>query len=196
VPLVAWRAAVEAEMRRISDTIPEGSRPRVLYLGRALTALTASASKGNYNAWTMDLAGGRNASHDLAGQGVTISPEQIAAWDPDVILLNSFEPTLTTARVFGDPVLSLTKAARSGRVYKMPLGGYRWDPPNQESPLTWMWLGMLLHPDRFDFDLRAQMRAAYRVLYAHELTDAEIDEILWMDMQGAAPGYARFAVAR
>ncbi|TVQ95215.1 MAG: ABC transporter substrate-binding protein [Chromatiaceae bacterium] len=194
-PLVTWRAAVEAEMRAVSDTIPEADRPSVLYLGRALENLTASGSENNYNAWYMDLAGGRNAAHDLVGQGVTISPEQIATWDPDVILLNSFEPHLTTARIFDDPILSLTTAAQAGRVYKMPLGGYRWDPPNQESPLTWMWLAMLLHPDRFDYDLRAEMRAAYRTLYDHELSDADIDEILWMDMQGVAPGYARFAAA-
>lgn len=192
-PLVAWRATVEAEMRAVSDTIPEADRPRVLYLGRALEALTASGSANNYNAWYMDLAGGRSASHDLVGQGVTINPEQIAVWNPDVILLNSFEPALRPSRILDDPILSLTTAARTGRVYKMPLGGYRWDPPNQESPLTWMWLAMLLHPDRFDYDLRADMRAAYRTLYDHELTDADIDGILWMEMQGTAPGYARFA---
>ena len=66
----------------------------------------------------------------------------------------------------------------------MPLGGYRWDPPNQESPLTWMWTANLLHPEVFDYDLRAEMREAYRVLYDYELSDADIDEILWIEMQG------------
>ena len=92
-----------------------------------------------------------------------------------------------------DPILSLTNAAQNGRVYKMPLGGYRWDPPNQESPLTWMWTANLLHPDLFDYDLRAEMRAAYQVLYGHDLSDADIDEILWMDMQGGQANYAQFA---
>lgn len=75
----------------------------------------------------------------------------------------------------------------------MPLGGYRWDPPNQESPLTWMWLANLLHPDVFDYDLRAEMHTAYELLYGHALTDAEIYKILRMDMQGQATNYAQFA---
>ena len=119
--------------------------------------------------------------------------EQIAAWDPDVILLNTFEDGLTTAFVHDDPILSLTSAARSRRVYKMPLGGYRWDPPSHESPLTWMWLANLLHPDLFRFDLRAEMRAAYQSFYGYALSDDDIDSILWMPMQREAAGYEQFA---
>ena len=110
-----------------------------------------------------------------------------------MILLNSFEPNLDVSWVYDDPILSLTRAAQEKRVYKMPLGGYRWDPPNQESPLTWMWLAELLHPDLFDFDLRAEMRDAYRVLYDYELTDADIDGIIWTSFQGDAFGYDQFA---
>lgn len=191
--IIDWRARVEADIAQRTVTIPEAERPTVLYLLRAQENLRASGTENNYNAWYHMLAGGKNAAEDLVGGWSDISVEQIAAWDPDVIFLNSFEAELTLARILDDPILSLTSAAQSGRVYKMPLGGYRWDPPNQESPLTWMWTANLLHPDVFDYDLRAEMRDAYRVLYQYELTDADIDEILWMEMQGGMAHYGQFA---
>lgn len=191
-PLVAWRAMVEKDIAAKVAAIPEARRPSVLYLARALDTLTAGgAGPAVYNDFYIKLAGGRNAADELNATK-PVSKEQVATWDPEVILLNSFEPKLTVEFVYGDPVLSLTRAAKAKRVYKMPLGGYRWDPPNQESPLTWMWLAKLLHPDSFAYDLRAEMRRAYKVLYAYEPSDADLDGILWMAQQGTAANYAAF----
>ena len=187
-----WRDTVTAEMTEKTKAIDAATKPKVLYLGRALGALTASGNKGNYSAWYIELAGGLNASADVEGNGTTISPEQIAEWNPDVILLNSFEPELDLSRVYDDPILSLTNAAQEKRVYKMPLGGYRWDPPSQESPLTWMWLANLLHPKVFQYDLRGEMKKAYKTLYNYDLTDEDIDGILWLAMQSDATNYAQF----
>ena len=192
VEINGWRDSVAKELGEKVKEIPAEKRLKVLYLGRALTSLTASGNNGDYNGWQIELVGGKNASADLEGNGTTISPEQVAAWDPDVILLNSFEAALGVDRVYNDPILSLTKAAQGNKVYKMPLGGYRWDPPSQESPLTWMWLANLLHPDVFQYDLRAEMKRAYKSLYNYDLSDTEIDGILWMDMQVSAANYAQF----
>ncbi len=192
-PLIEWRAQVQADIEARTAGLADADRPSVLYLLRAMDNLRASGTENNYNAWYHVLAGGRNAAEGMVGGWADINVEQVATWNPDVIFLNSFEADLTLDRILNDPILSLTNAAQSGRVYKMPLGGYRWDPPNQESPLTWMWTANLLHPDLFDYDLRAEMRTAYQVLYGHDLTDADIDEILWMDMQGGQANYAQFA---
>jgi iron complex transport system substrate-binding protein len=187
-----WREDVAAQMAEKAKTIPAERRPKVLYLGRALSSLTASGNKGNYNGWQIELVGAVNASADVQGNGTTISPEQIAEWNPDVILLNSFEAALGIDRIYKDPILSLTKAAQNKKVYKMPLGGYRWDPPSQESPLSWMWLANLLHPDVFKYDLRSEMKTAYKSLYNYELGEDEIDGILWTKMQADATNYAQF----
>ena len=190
--LVDWREEVMQDIAGKVAAIADKDRPNVLYLGRSLSDITASGAPNSYNNWYINLTGGKNAAAALQGNQ-SINREQIAQWDPDVILLNSFEPNLDVSWVYDDPILSLTRAAQEKRVYKMPLGGYRWDPPNQESPLTWMWLAELLHPDLFDFDLRAEMRDAYRVLYDYELTDADIDGIIWTAFQGDAFGYDQFA---
>lgn len=190
--LVEWRDQVQKDIEAKTATIPEEDRPSVLYLGRSLSDITAAGNQGQYSSWYIELAGGRNAAAELDGS-LSINREQIAQWDPEVILLNSFEPDLDVSWVYDDPILSLTRAAQNHRVYKMPLGGYRWDPPNQESPLTWMWLADLLHPEVFHYDLRQEMTKAYKVLYNYDLTDADIDGIIWTAQQGDGFGYDQFA---
>lgn len=195
-PLLEWRERVQQEIEAKSAAIPDAQRPRVLYLQRALSGLVAGGEgQAVYGDFSIRLTGGRNSARGLIG-AMPVNREQIAAWDPQVILLNSFEDALRIDFIRNDPILSLTSAARDGRVYKLPLGGYRWDPPSQESPLAWMWLANLLHPNRFRFDLRAEMRTAYREFYGHTLTDVDIDEILRLATQGGATGYAQFQAPR
>ncbi|MGK6314776.1 ABC transporter substrate-binding protein [Neorhizobium sp. DT-125] len=191
VELVEWRDKVQKDIEAKTKAIPQDRRPSVLYVGRALSDISASGTKGNYNAWYIELAGGKNASAELNGT-VSINKEQIAEWDPEVIFLNAFEAKLDVSWIYNDPILSLTKAAKNKRVYKMPLGGYRWDPPNQESPLSWMWSANLIQPDVFKYDLRSEMKTYYKMLYNYELTDADIDGILWVREQGDAANYAQF----
>lgn len=189
--LVEWRDWVQKDIEAKAATIADGKKPKVLYLQTALSSMTAAGTGGNYNDWYIKLVGGTNAAAELKGT-VAVNKEQIAQWNPDIILLNAFEAKLGTDWVYSDPILSLTNAAQARKVYKLPLGGYRWDPPNQESPLTWMWLANLVQPEIFNYDLRTEMKTAYKTLYDYELADADIDSILWIDRQGDAAGYSRF----
>jgi iron complex transport system substrate-binding protein len=182
---------------RTSDAIAEGlagledaGRPKVAYFFYALTDLHTEG-KGTFANWQIDHVGGINAAAGMDGWG-QVNVDEVAAWNPDVILLGSFEP-VHIDRVLKDPILSQTNAAKNRRVYKMPLGGYRWEPASHESPLTWMWLANLLHPDRFAFDVRAEVREWYPKLYGRIPTEAQIDAILQMDMNMASAGYEVFA---
>ena len=137
----------------------------------------------------------------MAGSQIEFTPEQALAWDPDIILLNAYEredvtgADLTPADVYAHPILSQTRAALDRRVYKMPVGAVWWDSGNQESPLMWMWIAMLAQPEHFDFDLRGEIRQAFQSMYSYELSEAEIDTILHLDMHADAAGYDRFAAA-
>ena len=81
---------------------------------------------------------------------------------------------------------------KARRVYKFPLGGYRWDPPSQESALGWIWLAGLLHPERETGNLRAVMRDWFSFLYKHDLTDDEIDGVLFAAQNRQSAGYERY----
>ncbi len=189
--LIAERKQIEAGILATTARITPERKPKALYLSTALSQLTVAGTGTIYD-YFFTLTGAVNAAKGI-DRFKPVNAEQIAEWNPDVIILNSFEAALALDRIYTDPILSLTSAAKTKRVYKMPLGGYRWDAASQESPMTWMWLANLMHPDRFNFNVRAEMTRMYKTLYGHTLAAGEIDEILRLSMQGSAANYAQFA---
>ena len=170
--------------------IPRDQRRSILYFGQAEKNLQVRG-EGSYNHFYMELTGGINAAAE-AGDTVEINAEQLLAWNPDVLLLGNFDAAVPDT-FYKDPRFAGLKAVQNRQVYKVPLGGYRWDPPSQESPLMWQWLAQVMYPDVFAGDLRGTMRGYYKAVYGYELTDAEIDGILFMDLNGANTGYKQFA---
>lgn len=186
---LAWRDQVRADIAKVTDGLRPDQRPGVLYLARYAPQLRASGAGTSFDD-DIRLAGGRNVAAAI-GSGQTINIEQLMAWAPDVILLNNFEPGLTPAMLYQDPLFADIPAVRNHRVYKIPAGGYLWDPPSQESPLYWQWLSQLLHPDRFDWPLREHIAQAYTRLYGHAPDAAEIDTVLHARQNQGAAGYDR-----
>lgn len=184
--LLRRQEETRARLAAATDAIPAARRPRVAYFGRYSDSMRI-AGPGTYNDMYVRLAGGRNAA-TAAPAAVTL--EQVLAWNPEVILLGNFD-TAMPADVYADPRWAGLPAVRDRRVYRMPLGGYRWDPPSHESALTWIWLAELLQPGASGFDLRAEMHDWFRFLYAHELTEDEIDGILLAAQNRGAAGYDR-----
>jgi iron complex transport system substrate-binding protein len=170
--------------------IPESEKPRVLYL-RALRQSMRPAGRQTYQDFWIRLTGGTNVAA-FAGVNTAVNLEQIVAWNPQAIFVGAFDDA-TPDDLMRHRSLAGVDAVRHRRVYKLPHGGYRWDPGSHESHLTWQWAMMLLHPERARFDLRGSMRETYRFLYRYELTDADIDEILQMLLNGSMRGYATFA---
>jgi iron complex transport system substrate-binding protein len=183
-----------SEIERAMADVPAASRPKVLYFPRFSGGNFAVHGSDNYQDLYIRLSGGINAAAGLRGHTQSVTFEQIVALDPEVILLGSFDAA-TPKDLYGDPRWQAVRAVRERKVYRMPIGGYRWDPPNQESALTWTWLARLLHPNHARFDLAADMRDWFGLLYGYNLTDAEIDEILNVAANGGSSGY-RAAMGR
>jgi iron complex transport system substrate-binding protein len=180
------RQQIEAAMAGISET----EKPRLLYL-RALRQSMRPAGRQTYQDFWIRLRGGTNVAA-FAGVNTAVNFEQIVAWNPQVIFVGAFDDAIPD-ELLRHPSLAGVEAVRSRRIYKLPHGGYRWDPGSHESHLTWQWATMLLHPERARFDLRGSTRETYRFLYHYELTDADIDEILQMPLNALMGGYAAFA---
>lgn len=191
--LIDWRQSVLTEVSGITESIAIEDRPRVLYFLRYNSELRVAGSN-TYNDFYIDLAGGVNPAAEGSGW-LTVDPEQVLAWNPDVILLNGFEDDLSPADVYSNPLYADLPAVRDRRVYQLPLGGYRWDPPNQESPLTWKWLAMNLHPDVAAWPLRQDIVEAYQWIYGQTPTDEQLDGILRIDSHQNAAGYQVFSAA-
>ena len=189
--LMAWRDETSAAIAEGLATLEDGGKSKVAYFFYALTDLHTEG-RGTYADWQIGHVGGVNAAAGTDGWG-QVGVEEVARWNPDVILLGTFESGLHIDRILDDPVLRGTNAVVNRRVYKMPLGGYRWESASHESPMTWMWLANVLHPEQFQFDVRAAVAEWYPKLYGHTPTEAQIDTILQMQMNGESPNYEIFA---
>lgn len=182
---------MRASMRRLRAEVPEAGddAPSVLYLRGADNELVA-AGGASYNHYVTELVGARNPAAGVNDVNATINTEQLLKWDPDIILLGNFGPT-TPADLYRDPALSSLRAVKDRRIYKVPLGGYRWDPPSQESPLMWQWLAGLVH-DTGAPGLRDEVARQYAYLYGAEPTDAQLDTILQTKANASSRGYDDF----
>ena len=134
--------------------------------------------------------------NDSKADSPTINVEQILIWDPDVIVLTNFEHDLTPETLYKNPMLSQLSAVRNKRVYKVPAGGYYWDPPSQDSPLYWIWLAKLMYPQTVQFDMRHEIRSAYQMLYGFDISDSQIDQVLHVDTNQHSLNYLSTFAAR
>jgi iron complex transport system substrate-binding protein len=190
--LLDWREKTEQQIRAVTNRIPQQQRPRVLLLSRYRPDYRVAGAESNFN-FDITLAGGVNVAAASGGSGRPVNIEQLMAWNPQIILLNNFETDLSPAMIYADPLWRDIAAVRERRVYKIPAGGYFWDPPSQESPLHWQWLSMITHPAHFKWPLRANIAEAYRLLYQHDPSLRDIDAVLHVDMNRTSKDYERFS---
>lgn len=193
--LADWIMAEQTEMQQKLAGISNVQKPKVLYIHRYQGGILVGGQGSNMG-YDINLAGGINVAQAAKGLAAT-SKEQIAAWNPDVVLLSSGEPSLLAQVLMDDPILSGIAAVKAGKVYKMPRGGFRWDPPSQETPLAWRWLAGLLHPNVYPLtDMRQCISTTYHDLYAQSVSESDIDHILNMNANGQRAGYAALKAGR
>ena len=189
--IIAWHKETLEELRKETAAIKEQDKPRVMFFIRALSSLKV-AGGDTYHSLCIEIAGGTNPASGISGYKV-VNQEQIMDWDPEVIFLNNFEPELSPQNLYDNPMLAGVSAIKNHRVYKAPLGGYRWDPPNQESPLMWKWLAMVFYPDKFKWQLREELKEKYAFLYNYKVNEDEIDAIFRIQMHKGSVHFDQFA---
>ncbi len=189
----AMLTQINAQLRNVRSvgSAERGTPPKILYFLRYADGLEV-AGTDTYNDYYIALVGATNpATGTKAVQGfAAVDVEQVLAWDPDIILLGNFDSALPDD-VYRDDVWRAVSAVRARRVYKVPFGGYRWDPPGQESPLMWRWLSDIAFPMQSGTasDLRARIVSSYQFLYRYTPTTSQIDDILWTDVNSGSVHY-------
>jgi iron complex transport system substrate-binding protein len=192
------KARSDADLAAVKDLAAgRGStRPSILYFNRFTGGLKVAAAN-SYNDFYIKLVGGTNpatGNDPLKGSGmVGLDVEQVLRWDPEIILLGNFDNAVPQD-LYSNPVWQPVSAVRNRRVYKVPLGGYRWDPPGQESPLMWHWLSDIAFPRQQSL-LRNKVVEYFDFLYGHKPTAAELDKILWTTANAGSDHYGQFNAA-
>lgn len=170
----------ESSVKEVTDklaTISKDDYPTIIQLTDDLKV----AGKGFASYW-VDNSGAVNPAADLSGDALKVNMEQMLMWNPDIIYIGNFtqlQPSdLLENKIDGEDWSALT-AVQNGQVYKIPIGGYRWDPPSVETPLVVKWMAKIEHPELFtDLDMEAELRAFYKDVYDFELTDDMVNEVL------------------
>jgi iron complex transport system substrate-binding protein len=174
--LADYSRRVLAELRDGMAHVGDAHRPRVYY-ARGPDGLE-TALKGSINAEILDYVGAENVAasadrHNLA----TASPEQILAWDPEVII--TLDERFYRA-VWTSPVWQGVKAVRDKRIYLAPSPPFPWfdEPPAVNRLIGLRWLASLLHPEIFGGDLRETAGDFYARFYHVHLSEPQLDHLL------------------
>lgn len=167
-------ASVEAKTAAVAT----GQRPKVLYTGKngdilgipgkdTVFGSTIAAAGGSYVGDALPAAHARAENNP-------VSIEQVAAWDPDVVIVGS---AATKAKILNDPRWRTISAVRDGHVYVPPrYGGL----DGLQAILGMAWAqGVLLDNDSATARaaVTTTMQDYYTLFYGHPLTSAQIDQL-------------------
>lgn len=147
-----------------------------IYFGTGTDGLT-SYPRGSFRTQTMRLAGLINVVEGT-GNNIQVSPEQLLIWNPDIIILShdgGYDEFMAE-----DSAFSELDAVKNNRVYLIPEGPFSWidNPPSLNRILGINWLGNLVYPQYFDFDVREEAKTFYKLFYKTNLDDSTLDEIM------------------
>lgn len=176
-----------AEAETIRNSIAPNDQKSVYYC-QGSTGLQ-TAPKGTPHSEIIDLVGGENIINLPGNSGgrVNVNMEEILSADPEVIIL-SYSVGHTDTR--GQEMFKLmtqgqagwnnVKAVRNDNVYPTPCLPYNWldIPPSANRMIGISWLGHLLYPEQYDFDLREKVEEFYQLFYRMELTDDQYQLLL------------------
>jgi iron complex transport system substrate-binding protein len=177
-----WRKT-ELELEEKLKDAPVESRPKVLIMFKTKAMLVAG--KGTFGHYWIARTGGINAAEELSGKHPAFIKagnfEDIMKWNPDIIYLSNFEDTmpedLYDNSIDGQDWSQIT-AVKERRVYRIPLGIYRWYPPSLDGPLMLKWMARKNYPDLFTYDMEDEIRAYFKEFHHYTLSDSEIEAIL------------------
>lgn len=158
-------------------TLSEEEQSDVLILSNDLKVTGTGFSK-----YWLDNSGAVNPAGDLSGDALNVNMEQIYEWNPEIIYIGNFtdlQPSDLMENKLEGQDWSIVDAVQNGQVYKIPIGGYRWDPPGVETPLMVKWLAKIQHPELFEeIDMREEVKEFYKDVYNFDVTEEILDEIL------------------
>jgi iron complex transport system substrate-binding protein len=180
--LAAYTEKTLASVAQMAAAIPEDEKVSVYYAESA--SGLATDPSGSQHTEVIDLVGGHNVADvkEQSSAGMTpVSLEQVAQWDPDVILVSPWSggsdayATITT-----DARWANLSAVKNHRVYLVPTTPFNWldRPPSAARVIGVQWLGNLLYPDRLKLDITAQVKDFYSTFYSVQLTDDQVATVL------------------
>ncbi|MDF1487617.1 ABC transporter substrate-binding protein [Tessaracoccus caeni] len=187
--------AMREQLAAKTEGLPEGDRPSVAQLSSAGEVLQANNGTA-IGQELIELAGGVNVAIDADGESMgpsgqtKIEPEQLLAWNPQILLVDSQE---IADAIAADSVLSALDAVANNQVYVIPNGAMSWAYNGPEVYLAMQFFAKAVQPELFaDLDLQANTSDFYATRFGFELTDADLAHLFNLaDGQSVADVFTR-----
>lgn len=138
-------------------------------------------AEGSSQAQALGIVGAKNAVvlEDVTnkGGGNMINMEQLYNFDPDVVLVTD---AAALEIIETEAAWQELRAVKDGKVYTVPCDPYCWlsAPPSMNMILGVWWLGNLLYPEVYDYDMTAKAQEIYKVFWNYGLTAEEAAAML------------------
>lgn len=178
--LIAYYDEAYNSIVKHKDEVEKAQKPTVLFLRNAQLRLQGN---DNFMHEALKIGGAHNPMEQTAldSNNKNISMEQVYKMNPDIILLSNFDKfvpdDLYNNKIAGQD-WSTVKAVKEKRVYKVPLGIYRWDAPGVETPLMMRWIAHTMQPEIFkDVKIKKETKDFFKKFLNMDLTDADLAQI-------------------
>ncbi len=187
--ILDWYHKIAKSIKSKTDTIDKKDRPSVIYMVRD----NQFGGLSSHVHHIIEVAGGRNAAAQPK-KFIDFDSEMLLKADPDIIFMHHFGTKKTPNDYYNDPIYAEMKAVKNRKIYKVPMGGARWDGPNQERGLSLEWFTRIVQGDDYlDGSLRANIKAAFPMIYGEQVNDQQIDRILMVKMNGSSTNYNKIS---
>ncbi|MHC5374367.1 ABC transporter substrate-binding protein [Enterococcus sp. LJL120] len=156
------------------------SEKKSVYYATGDAGLNTNAT-GSVHTQVIDKVGAINAAEGVEaasqGGGSVVSLEQLLQWQPDYIIAGSqaVYDLITT-----DESWQQLEAVQAGNVYRIPDQPYNFlnTPPSVNQIIGLQWLGNLIYPEQYDFDIKEEIRTFYDLFNHTSITDEQMDALL------------------
>ncbi|MFU8826775.1 MAG: ABC transporter substrate-binding protein [Brevefilum sp.] len=172
----AWVAYYNRVIEAVEDqlgALPTADKPRVLFTG---TQPLRVASGEMYQTDLIEFAGGISVSTELGGYWNDINLEQVAIWDPEVIIVPPYGGASVEA-ITESAEWQILNAVQQEQVFRMPKLVVPWDTPAPDSVLGIIWLAERLNPDLIELSCAEESAYFYNTFYNYAITGDEIAAI-------------------
>ncbi|MCQ2752458.1 MAG: ABC transporter substrate-binding protein [Coriobacteriales bacterium] len=137
-------------------------------------------AKGSYQSNAIDLVAENVIDIDnptTKGAGDPIDLEQLANWNPEIIL---FQSSGIYSDVDKKAEWQALNAIKEGLYYEVPDAPYCWicQPPSVNQMMGIQWMSHLFYPEQFNDTIADCTKNYLKTLYKHDASDAEIAELL------------------
>lgn len=137
-------------------------------------------ARGSFHAQVLDLVGATNAADvefSSKGAGTQVSMEQLINWQPGWVITESKE---VYDLVTSDGAWKALDAVKEGRVALIPSTPYNvvLNPPSSNRLIGIYWLGNLIAPEIYNFDMTEKMAQFFKLFYGADLPKEEVEKIL------------------